>query len=282
MATYNGEKFIAEQIDSILNQTYQNWKLIIHDDGSDDGTVDIVKKYVEKHPDKFHFINDGIRCGGAFENFNHLLQSIDGNFDYLMFGDQDDVWLSRKIEMLLDEIKKQEHLYQQMPIVVFSDAIVVDEHLSVIHPSLMVYTKRNPQVAKSYRALVLSNVVSGFTMILNKLAFDISLPIPNITFPHDWWIVLITAKKGRNFFLSKAPVLYRRHGDNVTDIRNSKQIVVWKIMKIFWEFPLLFQHYARAKEFSNALGEDMTFFDFIKGYALRYLVFGRKQPLRDK
>lgn len=69
MATYNGERFITEQIDSILNQTYQNWKLIIHDDGSEDATVAIIKQYKQQFPDKIFLIEDGIVFRNAYKNF---------------------------------------------------------------------------------------------------------------------------------------------------------------------------------------------------------------------
>ena len=104
LATYNGEEYIKEQIESLLHQTYQHWTLIIHDDNSSDNTVNIIKEYVKKYPEKIIFIDDDISTGGAKENFAYLLNKIDKNFDYLMFCDQDDVWLNNRIKLFYKKI----------------------------------------------------------------------------------------------------------------------------------------------------------------------------------
>ena len=113
MATYNGEEFIREQINSILNQTYKNWKLIIHDDGSTDNTVDIIKEYTKKYPNKIILIEDNIKCNGAKENFSHLIKIAykNFNFDYILFSDQDDIWLPNKIEVSLSKIQEMENKF---------------------------------------------------------------------------------------------------------------------------------------------------------------------------
>ena len=95
MATYNGGKYIAEQIDSILNQNYNDWKLYIRDDGSKDNTVNIVKEYIEKYPDKIILIEDGRRNLGPKLNFGELLKI--SKSEYCMFCDHDDVWMEDKV-----------------------------------------------------------------------------------------------------------------------------------------------------------------------------------------
>lgn len=76
LATYNGEKYFSEQIESLLSQTYQGWKLWIHDDGSEDNTVQIIKNYTNQYSQKIVFLDDTISCGGAKENFSYLLNNI--------------------------------------------------------------------------------------------------------------------------------------------------------------------------------------------------------------
>ena len=76
MATYNGEKYLREQLDSLFNQTYQEWVLWIHDDNSIDSTELIINEYVDRYPDKIIYLNDGVRCGGAKENFSYLLEKL--------------------------------------------------------------------------------------------------------------------------------------------------------------------------------------------------------------
>ena len=124
LATYNGEKYFSEQIESLLSQTYQDWKLWIHDDGSKDNTVKIIKDYANKYPEKIVFLDDDISCGGAKENFTYVLNNIDKNFDYIMFCDQDDLWLPNRIELFLNEVKIQEKNNPNLPLVSFSDLIL--------------------------------------------------------------------------------------------------------------------------------------------------------------
>ena len=210
MATYNGEKFIKEQINSILNQIYKNWKLIIHDDGSTDSTVDIVKEYAKKHPDRIIFIDDKIKCGGAKENFAHLMQIAKDrfNFDYIMFSDQDDVWLPNKIEVTLNKMLDVEYeVGTDKPILIHTDLKVVDEHLNVIAESFWKYQKINPR-DNTLNRLLCQNVVTGCTVLINKPALDITLPIPDGAILHDWWIALVVATFGQIFYVPRACLLY--------------------------------------------------------------------------
>ena len=104
LATYNGEKYLKEQLDSLFEQTNQHWTLWIHDDNSKDNTVNIIKKYKSKYPDQIEFLDDDISTGGAKENFTYLLDNINDDYDYIMFCDQDDVWLEDKIEITLKKM----------------------------------------------------------------------------------------------------------------------------------------------------------------------------------
>ena len=96
MATYNGEKYIEEQIISILKQSVCDWNLIIQDDCSNDKTVDIIKKYAERYPDKIKYYLRKHQSGSAYKNFFSMIKY--SNAEYVMFADQDDVWKEDKIE----------------------------------------------------------------------------------------------------------------------------------------------------------------------------------------
>ncbi len=235
MATYNGEKFIKEQIDSILNQTYKNWKLIIHDDGSTDGTPKIIKDYVKRFPDKIIFIEDGIKCGGAKENFSHLIQIVkkDSNFDYIMFSDQDDIWLPDKIEISLKKIKDLEKIHgKTKPLLVYSDLKVVDQDLNVICESFWKFQKINPSY-NSFNYLLVQNVVTGCTILINTPALKLISPIPKNAIIHDWWIALVVSAFGKLDFIKNAAVLYRQHGYNVT---GAKKWDIVNVMKFIYNF----------------------------------------------
>ena len=212
LATYNGEKYISEQIDSLLSQAYDNWKLWIHDDFSSDNTVTIIRKYIQKYPNKIILLDDNIRCGGAKENFTHLINSIDDNFDYLMFCDQDDVWLENKIEITL---KKMLNIEEDRPALVHTNLKVVDDNLKIISKSMFDYQKLNPEWSKSLDISMVQNSVTGCTIMINKLAKEIISPIPSEAIMHDWWILLkILEKKGNINFIITPTILYRQHSLN--------------------------------------------------------------------
>ena len=103
LATYNGEKYVGEQIESIINQTYKDWKLIIRDDGSKDKTAEVIEKYAAKD-NRITIIKDGIGNLGFNGNFTKLLET--SSQDYVMICDQDDVWIPEKIEIMFNEISK--------------------------------------------------------------------------------------------------------------------------------------------------------------------------------
>lgn len=101
MATYNGEKFLREQIDSIIKQTNNNWTLYIHDDGSTDSTLSIVQQYCREH-ENIIFLEDEVKGRGAAQSFFYMLESIDSL--YYMFCDQDDYWQPDKVEVSYSQL----------------------------------------------------------------------------------------------------------------------------------------------------------------------------------
>ena len=132
LATYNGEKFLAEQLDSLFSQTYSDFIIYAHDDGSTDQTVGILHQYQNKYPEKL-IILDYEPTGGAKNNFYSLMQRVDA--DYYMFCDQDDIWLPFKVDVSLKKIQGMELTYICMPCLVFSDLRVVDHQLNTISDS---------------------------------------------------------------------------------------------------------------------------------------------------
>ena len=136
MATYNGEKYLCEQLNSILKQTHTNWRLVISDDGSTDATLSILQKYQSEFTDKITLLPADCRFGSAKGNFLHLLkQSPPG---YAMFCDQDDIWDNDKIEKTLAALKQMEtDAARNCPLLVFTDLCVVNADLQPIATSFM-------------------------------------------------------------------------------------------------------------------------------------------------
>ena len=189
---YNAKEFVAETIQSVLEQTYQNWELIIHDDNSKDNTVSIIKEYTSIYPDKIKFLNDDISTGGAKENFTYLLNNIDDNYDYVMFCDQDDVWLEDKIEITLKKMMQVEDINSNKPVLIHTDLKVVDEKLNIISESMFKYQRLNLDNQYKLNKIALENIITGCTVMLNKKLVSMSKTIPKEAIMHDWWIAIIT------------------------------------------------------------------------------------------
>lgn len=211
MATYNGEKYICQQIDSILSQTCKDWELYIHDDGSTDNTIAVVESYVEKYPNKIHLI-DGKSTGGAKYNFFYMFGQVEA--PYYMTCDQDDVWLDKKIELTYDKMLTIENK-ADVPCLVYTELRVVDSELNTIADTMSEYQSLDCH-KRTINQFILQNSVTGCTMMVNRALRDKMLHITDIdnTIMHDWWAALVAAQFGKTAFIDEPTILYRQHGDN--------------------------------------------------------------------
>ena len=211
MATYNGEKYICQQIDSILSQTCKDWELYIHDDGSTDNTIAALESYVEKYPNKIHLI-DGKSTGGAKYNFFYLFGQVEA--PYYMTCDQDDVWLDKKIELTYDKMLTIENK-ADVPCLVYTELRVVDSELNTIADTMSGYQSLDCH-KRTINQFILQNSVTGCTMMVNMALRDKMLHITDIdnTIMHDWWAALVAAQFGKTAFIDEPTILYRQHGDN--------------------------------------------------------------------
>lgn len=215
MATYNGKKYLAEQIDSILKQTYTNRILFIRDDGSSDGTMELLREYREQYPDRIVLIeNYSNGKNGAKNNFALILKYLKENYDfrYFMFSDQDDVWLPDKIEKTMRAMKEGEN--NHIPSIVHTDLRVVDENLQILGESFIKYRALNPQV-KDLSHLLAQNNATGCTMLWNKELNELISIDDDRVVMHDWWFILAACCFGQIIFLNDSTILYRQHGNNV-------------------------------------------------------------------
>lgn len=226
MATYNGEKYLEQQFDSLLNQTYKNFCCYIHDDSSTDGTREVIDNYAEKYPDRIRVIN-GKKCGGSKENFLFLLNKVEA--DYYFFCDQDDVWMPKKIEICLEELKKKP---TNMPISIYTNLEVVDEKLELINHSFYEYSKLNPFL-NTYKSLLMSNVCVGCTMGFNRILRDIVVDFEseNIMM-HDWEIALMASLLGELDYINTSTIQYRQHQNNILGAAKEKGIL-GKLVRAF-------------------------------------------------
>ncbi len=209
LATYNGEKYLKEQIDSILNQTYQNINLIVSDDCSTDNTREILNEYEQKDERVKVYYQE--KNQGYIKNFEFLLKQV--STDIYMLSDQDDVWLPEKIE------KSYETLKNQNADLVFGDLEVVDENLNTIYPSFNDFMLLNRKIKKyinTYKMNYLYNCITGCTVMSKKKFIEKFLPFPSKTnyVPHDYWLGVIISMEGKLAYMPEKYIKYRQHGNN--------------------------------------------------------------------
>jgi len=221
MATYNGEKYLSEQIESVLRQSYRNWVLFVRDDGSDDDTVEILRDYHSKYPEKIILVeNDGLVCNCAKKNFAAVLKWAAESYDfsYFMFCDQDDVWLEDKIRSSLAKLKSSEKK-EMKPYLLHTDLKVVDRELNILGESFFAYRALDCRV-RDVKHLLVQNNATGCTMLWNK-AFNHLLDLSDDDVAmHDWWMSITASLKGEILCLRKSTILYRQHGGNVVGATN--------------------------------------------------------------
>ncbi len=222
LATYNGQEYLAEQINSILAQSYQDWQLLIRDDESSDDTLSIIKEYLSTYSSKIKIIEDNDHHLGAKFNFQRLLEY--STAEYIMFCDQDDVWLKQKIEVTLKAMRAAEKNYPNKSIMVHSDLIVVDENLKKIADSKWAYEKIWPRKNDDLNRIISQNVATGCTIMINKRAKNVSLPIPKDAIMHDWWIAIKVAEHGKIIHITDKLVLYRQHPDNLVGAKRAPRM----------------------------------------------------------
>lgn len=209
LATYNGEKYIKEQIDSILNQSYKNIRLIISDDCSKDKTQEILKEYEKKdNRIELHIQEKNL---GVVKNIEFLLKQVKNK--YYMLSDQDDVWLPEKIE------KSLETLLKNNVDLVFGDLEVVDQDLKTMYPSFgdfMLLNKKIHKYINSNRLNYIYNCVTGCTILAKKETIQKILPLPKKSkyLIHDHWIGLMTSIYGKVAYMPEKYIKYRQHGNN--------------------------------------------------------------------
>ena len=211
LPTYNGEKYLGILIDSIMNQTYSDTRIIIRDDGSRDNTLNIAKTYRERFPDKFFIIEDNLGNQGTSGSNNILIKYVAS--DYFMFCDQDDIWEPNKIEECLKVMNSLERENPGKPILVCSDAICFDENENITADSFY-KSQKFFDVTDSYHKMLALNIVQGATALMNKKVLDYVKFIPSDLF-HDWWVAIITCYYGKVFYVHKPLLRYRQHLSNV-------------------------------------------------------------------
>ena len=221
LATYNGARYLAPQLDSLLGQTHQHFRLLVSDDGSTDATLDILRGYRAAFGERLMLLPNRSPGAGVVRNFERLMQAslADGQAQWAASCDQDDVWLPDKLATQWAEMQRIEvQAGTQTPCLVHGDLTVVNERLEVISPSFAAYQRADPAAATAL-SLLSVNQVTGCAMMVNRALLRMALPVPPEAIMHDWWCALISGS-GRRSYLHAPLLLYRQHGANQVGARD--------------------------------------------------------------
>ena len=214
LATCNGERYLSQQIDSILAQDYAGIRVLARDDGSTDKTLEILEDYAARFPECFRVLPGSAATGSAKDNFLILMKASCGK--YVCFSDQDDVWLPDKVSRTKRAMDGLEERWgKNTPLMVFTDLRVVDDRLNPIEESFWKNEKLQPERVYDFGALLGQNVVTGCTMMVNRRLVELGLRMPPEAYMHDQWLALLASALGAAMPVERATVLYRQHDRNV-------------------------------------------------------------------
>lgn len=252
MSTYNGEKYLKEQINSIINQSYLDWHLYIRDDGSTDNTTKIINTYIKKD-DRIKFFNQNhIENIGINKSFLQLLN--DTTAEFYMFSDQDDVW--KKDKILLSVKAMEEKNKAKQPACVFTELQVVNKVLTPLR--LM----NNQNVWYDFTHFLFGNCVTGCTMMINQqLKSKLKLKLTNIDkiYLHDWWIALIASAIGKLIYIKEPTILYRQHGDNVEGSKKNNLFTLFmRTLHLQREGKAMLKMFLMGQEFQRLFCKQVT------------------------
>ena len=277
LSTYNGTKYLEEQLDSILNQTYSNYVIVARDDGSYDDTIQLLNKYAKKFTDKFHLLEQDLLNLGASDSFSYLIeyvlenkQSLGLESAYMMFCDQDDIWSLEKIHKQIDEmlkVEKQQTGTKPIPVLIHSNLRVVSEEKSLIAESFVHY--QGLEIERNrFTNLVISNVVTGCTVFINEALARKAVPVSKEAIMHDWWLSLVASAFGKLVFIDAPLVSYRQHDTNA--IGAKEFVKSTPVDRSFWQKTLgrksnahLSEVARQAADFRNRFGQELTTHDNI-------------------
>ena len=211
LATYNGDSYISEQLDSLLSQTYSDFIVYVNDDCSTDSTWDILSSYAHRHPDKIKISRRHKNSGSAKHNFIDMMAKVKD--EYVMLCDQDDIWLPDKIDKTLAKMKETEKSYPHMPVLVRTDMRVVDRDLRTINFSYKDAMCSNFN-RTGFNHVLIQNTFAGCTAMYNRSLAKLLDRKPEYCIMHDWWLELVAAAFGKIAHVDEPTVLYRQHGGN--------------------------------------------------------------------
>lgn len=250
LPVYNGEKFLEEQISSILNQTHTAWNLLIRDDGSTDNSRHLIQRFAEMEPERIHLLPGPTGNMGLLPSMNLLLQN--STAPYIAFSDQDDVWYVDKLERLLSRLRRIEGKAGiETPVLIGSDQIVVDHELNRLADSFFKMEHLDP-TRSGLADLLFQNTVTGASSLMNRALLEVARPIVPEARMHDWWFALFAAGLGVLEFELNPTGMYRQHGGNMVGARKGGLDRILNQLKSIEKV---------RRDVNQTIGQGLAFFD---------------------
>ncbi len=232
MSTFNAGSYLDEQIQSIVEQSDMNWRLLIRDDGSSDQTLDTIRIWTHKD-DRIVDRSDSKGNLGVTASYSRLLSQTDA--EIVMVSDQDDVWKPNRVQCGRDQLARMtKWMGDNVPLLVHSDLELVNDNGQRIAGSFWRYQELNPGRAQRFLDLLVQNAVTGCTMTLNRALLKHALPIPEEAIMYDWWLGLVASLWGEVYSIQEPLVCYRQHDSNVLGAqRYGSSYILRKMLKFY-------------------------------------------------
>jgi len=251
VATYNGERFLADLLESLVTQSHNRINVIVGDDGSKDGTKQVVEQYRNRFRSLDFYDFGSAAEHGARANFSRLMTKARAS--YVMFCDQDDIWLPDKVELTLRRMLSVEaEQGANWPILVHTDLRVVDRDLNTLSESMWRSQRIRPDLASPQKLLV-ENSVTGCTVMINRSLLTLVGNVPDRAVMHDWWTALAAACFGTIAHLGQQTILYRQHGDNSIGTKR------WSFGAIYTQFVDVLVGEAAARAVQKTIDQAAAF-----------------------
>jgi glycosyltransferase involved in cell wall biosynthesis len=216
LAAYNGVRYGPALLDSLLAQTYEDFTLVVRDDGSTDATVQMLMDYAPRFGGRMRLIEGGAPTGSAMGNFSILMQASQA--DYVLCADIDDVWLPTKVADTLALLRGAEQEFgPTTPIYVFTDVTPVNARLEPLADSFWAFKKIDPAISQSLSQSLVCPAMLGCASGMNRALVRMASPVPPSVTGHDWWALLVALTFGAVRYSPARTMFYRLHGANQSD-----------------------------------------------------------------
>lgn len=214
LSTFNGENYLKDQLDSILNQDQEDLSILIRDDGSTDNTILIIQQYAELYKQITYYQGENI---GVINSFFDLIKNADLTADYYALSDQDDIWLPDKISSAILHLEKRKQQDKKKPLLYCGRTILVDDELNKINATI-----KPTKITPNFGNALVENICTGCTSVFNsELLRLVKEHIPSYTVMHDWWLYLTASAYGEVYYDEEPHILYRQHQGNVIGAKSN-------------------------------------------------------------